>query len=375
MSKLPHVGTTIFTVMSKLANESKAINLSQGFPNFPVDPKLVEITKQICDQDFHQYMPMGGYPNLLQTIANSVESSYGRSVNPTEEVLVTAGATQAIFTTIIALIDKGDEVIILDPSYDCYEPAVLLAGGVPKRIPLNNDFLPDWDKINEACGDKTKMIITNNPHNPTGRTWGNDDMEQLEVLMDKHPALLLLSDEVYEYITFEKKHISVNQRASLIDRSIITSSFGKTFHITGWKMGYLIAPISLMTEIKKVHQFNVFSVNSLAQAALAQYLPQVQLAELGGFYQKKRDLFRSLLKESRFELDPCEGTYFQVARYDEISELSDVEFCKQLTTQHGVAAIPVSVFNADQRDNKQIRFCFAKDDETLIKASEKLCKI
>ena len=375
MSKLPHVGTTIFTVMSKLANESKAINLSQGFPNFPVDPKLVKITKQVCDQDFHQYMPMGGYPNLLQAIANSVESSYGRSVNPTEEVLVTAGATQAIFTTIIALIDKGDEVIILDPSYDCYEPAVLLAGGVPKRIPLNNDFLPDWDKINHACNDKTKMIITNNPHNPTGRTWSNDDMEQLEVLMDKHPALLLLSDEVYEYITFEKKHISVNQRASLIDRSIITSSFGKTFHITGWKMGYLIAPSSLMTEIKKVHQFNVFSVNSLAQAALAQYLPQVELAELGGFYQKKRDLFRSLLKDSRFELDPCEGTYFQIARYDQISELSDVEFCKQLTTQHGVAAIPVSVFNADQRDNKQIRFCFAKDDETLIKASEKLCKI
>lgn len=375
MSKLPNVGTTIFTVMSKLAAETNAINLSQGFPNFPVDPKLVKITKEVCDGNYHQYMPMGGYPPLLQAIATSIDQSYKRSLNPEKEILITAGATQAIFTTILALIDKGDEVIILDPSYDCYEPAVTLAGGVSKRIPLTHDFLPDWDRISAACNSKTKMIITNNPHNPTGRIWKEADFKALEEILESNPHTLLLSDEVYEYITFEDKHISINERPQLYDRSIIVSSFGKTFHITGWKMGYLVAPEKLMVEIKKIHQFNVFSVNSLAQAALSKYLLQVNLQELGSFYQKKRDLFRSLLSESKFELAKCEGTYFQIANYSRISELNDVDFCKELTTKYGVAAIPVSVFNADKRDNHQIRFCFAKDKDTLINAAEKLCKI
>lgn len=375
MSKLPNVGTTIFSVMSKLANDSGAINLSQGFPNFPVDNKLISIMKEVVDENFHQYMPMGGFPPLLQSIASSVNSSYGRSLNPDEEVLVTAGATQGIFTTILALISKGDEVIILDPSYDCYEPAIILAGGIPKRIPLAPDYTPDWNRIADAISEKTAMIITNNPHNPSGRVWQESDFVELERIMSQFPKLLLMSDEVYEYISFETKHISINSRPILLDRAIIISSFGKTFHITGWKMGYLVAPKNLMIEIKKVHQFNVFSVNSVAQATLSRYLLEVDLNTLGGFYKTKRDLFRSLLKDSNFKLMPCEGTYFQVADYSAISSQNDVEFCKQLTTQNGVAAIPLSVFNGDLRDQKMIRFCFAKDNDTLIKAANKLCKI
>lgn len=375
MSKLPHVGTTIFSVMSKLANETGAINLSQGFPNFPVDEKLVEILKSVADQNYHQYMPMGGHPELLSSIAHSIEKSYARTVQPDSEVLVTAGATQAIFTTILALVNKGDEVIILDPSYDCYEPTILLAGGVPKRIPLSSDHTPDWELIKSQTTDQTSMIITNNPHNPSGRVWKESDMMELESLLANNPKLLLLSDEVYEYISFEDKHISVNTRKDILDRSIIVSSFGKTFHITGWKMGYLVAPPNLMVEIKKVHQFNVFSVNSIAQATLAKYLLDVDLSKLGDFYQEKRDLFQSLLSKSRFELMPCEGTYFQVADYSAISTENDVEFSKRLTREFGVAAIPISVFNGDQEDNKKIRFCFAKDNNTLIQAAEKLCMI
>jgi methionine aminotransferase len=361
--------------MSKLANEAGAINLSQGFPNFPVDPKLIQIVQDKASQDVHQYMPMPGSPHLLAAIGQLIERSYSRSVNTAKELLVTAGATQGIFTTIMALVEQGDEVVILDPSYDCYEPAITLAGGKAVRIALNDDFMPDWETINASVNPKTKMIITNNPHNPSGRTWNESDFTALESLMDHHPDLLLLSDEVYEFITFDKPHISANQRTSLIERCIICSSFGKSFHITGWKMGYLVAPKELMIEIKKVHQFNVFSVNSLAQASLTDYINQTDVSQLGQFYKQKRDLFRSLLENSRFKLDPCEGTYFQVADYSSISSLSDVDFCKELTTKHGVAAIPISVFNEDQKDLKKIRFCFAKDDETLIKAAELLCKI
>lgn len=375
MSKLPHVGTTIFTVMSQLANETGAINLSQGFPNFPVDEMLIRLLKETSDENCHQYMPMGGYPTLQVQISEAIRQYYNRKINPNENTLITAGATQAIFTAIMALIKGGDEVIVLDPSYDCYEPAILLAGGVPKRIPLNEEFLPDWNQISEAVNDKTKMIITNNPHNPSGRVWSNSDITSLEQIMVNNEQLILLSDEVYEFITFERKHISINTIPSIRDRSIIVSSFGKTFHITGWKMGYIVAPDYLMTEIKKVHQFNVFSVNSVAQSTLSKYIPNVQMNTLGSFYQEKRDLFRSLMKDSRFDLMDCDGTYFQVASYTSISNENDVDFCKKLATQNGVAAIPISVFNATNLCTKQIRFCFAKDDETLIKASEKLCKI
>jgi methionine aminotransferase len=375
MSKLPHIGTTIFTVMSKLAVEHNAINLSQGFPNFPVDDQLTDILQRIAKDSIHQYAPMAGNPGLLTKIGAMIERCYGRMNNPEKELLVTAGATQAIYATIQALVNAGEEVIILDPSYDCYEPPVILTGAKPVRIPLANDFTPDWDRIENAMNAKTRMLIINNPHNPSGKVLNEADIQKLEELLEKFPNVILLSDEVYEFITFEQKHISANTRERLKEKSVIVSSFGKTFHITGWKIGYLIAPEKYMTEIKKVHQFLVFCVNSVAQAALAEYLDKVDVLQLGGFYQDKRDFFRNRMKESRFELLPSEGSYFQVASYKAISDEADVDFCKRLVLEHGVATIPLSVFNADGKDQRLIRFCFAKDDDTLTKATERLCRI
>jgi len=374
-SKLPNVGTTIFTVMSKLATEHNAINLSQGFPNFPVDERLTNIVSEISTDAIHQYLPMTGYPPLLEKIGQKIETTYGRKLEASQEVLVTAGATQGIYTAIQALVRTEQEVIILDPSYDCYEPAVVLAGGKPIRIDLNDDFSPNWEVIENAFSDKTAMIIMNNPHNPSGRILSVKDFEQLENILDKYPNVTLLSDEVYEYITFEEKHISVNTREKLRNRSVIISSFGKTFHITGWKIGYLVAPSNLMKEIHKVHQFLVFSVNSIAQVALSKYLNLVDVNALGKFYQDKRDLFRNLIKESRFELLPSEGTYFQVVNYSKISDENDVDFSQRLVKEYGVASIPMSVFNASGKDDKLIRFCFAKDTDTLTKAAKLLCKI
>jgi methionine aminotransferase len=374
-SKLPTVGTTIFTVMSKMAFDNNAINLSQGFPNFPIDPILVELLKQKASENIHQYNPMAGNPNLMNETGLLIDKSYNRTINVESELLITAGATQAIFTTIQALVNRNEEVVILDPSYDCYESPIILSGGIPKRIPLNESFLPNWELINETVNDKTKLIITNNPHNPSGRIWTESDFKELENLLHKYPNLLVLSDEVYEYITFEQKHISVHSNEFLRNRSIVVSSFGKTFHITGWKIGYLVAPEFIMNEIKKVHQFLVFCVNSVAQNVLADYLPLVKTENLGGFYQEKRDFFRERMQSSRFELLPCEGTYFQLASYQGISNDSDIDFTKRLVTEFGVATIPLSVFNQDQNDRKHLRFCFAKDDETLIKATERLCKI
>jgi methionine transaminase len=375
MSKLPHIGTSIFTVMSQMAGQYGAINLSQGFPNFPVDPKLASIAAKAATGTFHQYMPAAGYPPLLDKIAKLVSGSYGRTVNPETEILVTAGATQGIFTAIQALVYPGDEVLILDPCYDCYETPVILIGAKPVHVSLGPDFSPDWNTISAAMSAKTKMLIINNPHNPSGKTWTGSDFEQLEKLLDLYPDVLLLSDEVYEFITFEKPHIAVHQRPKLVGRSISVSSFGKSFHITGWKIGYVIAPVHLMNEIKKVHQFLVFSVNSLAQATLSEYLDVAGIGELKAFYQQKRDTFRSLLSETRLELLPCEGSYFQVASYAGISEASDIDFTKRLVTDIGVAAIPLSVFYADKTDLKRIRFCFAKDDATLEKAAERLLKL
>jgi methionine aminotransferase len=375
MSKLPNVGTTIFTVMSKLAVEHNAINLSQGFPNFPVDEQLTEILQRIATDSVHQYAPMAGYTPLLTKIGAMIERCYGRANNPETELLVTAGATQAIFTTIQALVNTGEEVIILDPSYDCYEPPVILTGAKPIRIPLNDDFTPNWEHIESAMNGNTKMLIVNNPHNPSGKIYAANDLVQLEKLLEKFPKVILLSDEVYEFITFENKHISVNTYENLRKKTVIVSSFGKTFHITGWKIGYIIAPENLLIEIKKVHQFLVFSVNSVAQVALSLYLDKIDVLKLGSFYQEKRDLFRELLKPSRFKLLPSEGSYFQVASYEKISQDADVDFCKKLVLEHGVATIPLSVFNADGKDQKLIRFCFAKDTETLTKAAERLCRI
>lgn len=374
-SKLPHVGTSIFSVMSKMATQYNAINLSQGFPNFPVAPELVENYEEVIKGNYHQYMPMPGSHRLLVEISQKVLTHYGRDIHPEEEVLVTAGATQAIFTAIQAVIHRGDEAIVLDPSYDSYAPSVGLAGGTPIHINMNPDFSVDWSKVEDAISKDTKLLIVNNPHNPGGTVFSEEDIHAIEQIMLRHPHLFLLSDEVYEFIHFEQKHISINSRETIRDRTFIVSSFGKTFHVTGWKIGYLVAPKYLMDEVKKIHQYIVFSVNSTAQRTLANYLPQADLSDLGRFYQKKRDFFRGLMKNSRFELLDCQGTYFQVARYNEISNLGDVDFAKEMTQKHGVAVIPVSGFNKDQHDDHLIRLCFAKDEETIIKATEKLCKI
>ena len=374
-SKLPHVGTTIFTVMSKMATDYGAINLSQGFPNFPIDPVLVNILEQKAKENTHQYSPMSGLPSLMQQVAIKIEERYQRKVDIDNELLITAGATQGIFTAIQALVHPGDEVIVLDPCYDCYDAPIRLVGANPIHISLGDNYAPDWNLIFDKVNTKTKMIITNNPHNPSGTIWSKEDWQKLEQLLLKFPKLLHLSDEVYEYITFEQKHISANSTPLLRERSVIVSSFGKTFHITGWKIGYMVAPNRLMEEIKKVHQFLVFCVNSVAQHALSAYLEKTQLLDLSSFYQQKRDLFKSGMKNSRFKLLACQGTYFQLASYEEISNENDVDFTTNLAKVFGVAAIPVSVFNENKLDLKHIRFCFAKTDETISSATEILCKI
>ncbi len=375
MSKLPDVKTSIFTIMSKMASEYGAINLSQGFPDFPVDEKLTAIMARLSQENVHQYTPMAGYPPLLNQISKLVERSYDRTLNPETEILVTAGATQGIFTTIMALVNSGDEVIILDPSYDCYEAPVLLCHATPVRIPLHDDYTLDWERIASFCNSRTRMIIITNPHNPTGKILTNEDFESLETILEKYPNIILLSDEVYEYITFEEKHFSAHTKKKIQNRCIVISSFGKSFHITGWKIGYVVAPETWMIEIKKVHQFLVFSVNSISQVAISEYIDIVDLSEIKKQYQAKRDYFKELLISSRFDLLPCEGTYFQVASYARISQENDVDFCKRLITEHGVAAIPISSFYADGRDLKLIRFCFAKQDNTLKEAALRLCSV
>ena len=375
MSKLPNITTSIFSVMSQLASEHGAINLSQGFPNFPEDERLLQISERIIRENIHQYTPMAGLPSLLEKIANQTLKQYGRKVNTATEMLITAGATQGVFTAINTFVNHGDEVLILDPSYDSYEPSVLVAGGKPVRVSLNDDYTPNFNRIESAISNKTKMIVINNPHNPTGRIWTESDFEALETILEKHPQILILGDEVYEYITFSQPHISFNTRPKLVERTIIASSFGKSLHVTGWKVGYLIATENLMFEMKKVHQFLVFSVNSFSQHAISEYLDVVDFSEVSKMYQRKRDLFQNLIKDSRFELIPCDGTYFQVVNYNQISSKNDVDFAKELIVNHGVASIPISVFYNDATDRHMLRFCFAKTDETLMVAAEKLNKI
>lgn len=374
ISKLPHVGTTIFTVMSKMAADHQAINLAQGFPNFPVDPKLIAILQKNLNENYHQYAPMAGSSVLIDKLCALTEEQYQRKTSSTE-ILVTAGATQGIFTIIQALVHEGEEVIVIDPAYDCYDPAIFLTGAKAIHVPMEADFTVDWNKIADAITDKTKILIINNPHNPSGRVLSKQDLDAIGILLQKYPKLILLSDEVYEYIHFESPHYSAHQLTDYRDRIIVVSSFGKTFHITGWKMGYLIAPEKLMVELKKVHQFLVFSVNHFAQHSLAEYLEVIKVSELGLFYQQKRDYFRSLLKNSRFELLPCEGTYFQTVNYEQLSSKNDMDYAKELVEKHGVAAIPMSAFYAKSPEQNLLRFCFAKDDETLEKAAYNLCKI
>lgn len=375
MSKLRHIGTTIFSTMAQMAYKYQAINLAQGFPNFAVDPQLKELVVHWARKEIHQYLPMAGLPSLLEKIALLTQSSYAREVNPSTEILITAGATEGIFASIQALVQQNEEVIILDPSYDCYVAPILLCNAKPVRIALNDDFTPNWQKIYQAVNIKTRMIVTNNPHNPSGKIWTEFDFIQLENLLNLFPNLILLADEVYEYITFENKHHSVHHRMKLWERTICVSSFGKSFHITGWKIGYLIAPEYLMLEIKKVHQFLVFSVNCLAQYAINDYLDIVAINSLGSFYQQKRDFFRNLMQETKFELLPCEGTYFQLASYASFSEETDLDFTKRLVTDFGVATIPLSPFYDGGGEIKCIRFCFAKDDATLTAAADRLLQL
>lgn len=377
VSRLPHVGTTIFTVMSKLAQECGAINLSQGFPDFNAEDALFERVAHWMRAGHNQYAPMTGMPALRQAIADKIAALYGTAYDVDAEVTVTAGATQALFTAVTACVRPGDEVIVFEPVYDAYGPAIELAGGtiVPIRLSAP-DYRPDWNAVAAAIGPRTRMIMINSPHNPTATVWTAEDMERLAALT-RGTGIVVLSDEVYEHIVFDGvAHQSCARHPELAARSIIVSSFGKTYHVTGWKVGYVVAPRELMAEFRKVHQFNVFSVNTPVQLALADYMadPGRHLA-LAGFYQEKRDFFRNALAGSRFELLPSAGTYFQLVRYSRISGQGDADFCQWLTREVGVAAIPVSAFFADGRDEGVIRFCFAKNEATLTAACERLCKV
>lgn len=376
-SKLPAVKTSIFSIMSGLAAKENALNLSQGFPNFESDLKLIELVNKAMVNGKNQYAPMPGILSLREVIAEKMFNLYGVSYNPQTEITITAGATQAIFTAIAATVHQDDEVIIFKPAYDCYEPTIELFGGKTISVQLNpEDFTIDWQKVKGLITDKTKMIIINSPHNPSGRILSKSDMQQLEAFL-KNTNILLLSDEVYEHIIFDgEKHQSAALFPALAERAFITASFGKTFHNTGWKVGYCIAPAKLTEEFRKVHQFNVFSVNHPTQVALAEYLKNPNhYLELGSFYQQKRELFLSLLKDSRFNFIPSKGTYFQLLNFSKITNESDIDFAIKLTKEQKIASVPISVFNEAGLDTKVLRFCFAKTDETLKKAAEILCAI
>ena len=375
-SKLPNTGTTIFSTMSALANAENAINLSQGFPEFDCDENLQNLVTKHMNLGHNQYAPMPGLIGLREALAAKLKMAY--PVNPdADEITVTAGGTQAIFTAISAVVEPGDEVVIFDPAYDCYEPAIRLNNGIPIHINLNfPNFDIPWEKVESCVSDKTKLIIINNPHNPAGTVWERSDFERLTALCEKH-NVFILSDEVYEHITFDQhKHLSVLDFEALYKRAFVVFSFGKTFHNTGWKMGYCVAPETLTTEFRKIHQYLVFSCNTPVQYALAEYISNPTTYQgLSDFYQKKRDIFVDGVKNSRFELLPCSGTYFQLLDYSAISNEKDVDFAKRLTIEYKVASIPISVFYMDESDNKVLRFCFAKHEETLLKATEILCKI
>ncbi|MDB5283240.1 MAG: aminotransferase [Bacteroidota bacterium] len=376
-SKLPAVGTTIFTTMSALAKEHNAINLSQGFPDFNPHPVLIEEMQKAMRGSFNQYAAMAGYLPLRETIAAKVESMYSIAVDPEMEITITAGGTQAIFTAILSVVRENDEVILFAPAYDSYAPAIELSGGKAIYYDLEApDYKVNWQNVKKLITQRTKMIIINTPHNPSGTVLNAFDMQQLDKLT-RGTDIVILSDEVYEHIIFDGiEHQSVLRFPKLAERSFVVNSFGKTYHATGWKVGYCIAPKNLMTEFRKVHQFNVFSVNSIAQVAFNEILKRKDLyLELNGFYQQKRDYFQRAIQSSRFKLLKCEGTYFQLAAYSKISDERDIEFVRRMTKDMGVAAIPVSVFYRHQIDNSVVRFCFAKGEETLKRAAELITKM
>jgi methionine aminotransferase len=378
-SKLPRVGTTIFTVMSALATEKNAVNLGQGFPDFDCDPALVDAVTKSMKDGLNQYPPMAGVPSLRHAIAAKVEAIYGRAYDPASEITVTAGATQAVLTAILCSVHPGDEVIVIEPAYDCYVPAIELAGGKPVFVQMElseHGYAVPWTKVAAAVTAKTRLIIINSPHNPTGSVLRETDLRALADIV-RGTDILLLSDEVYEHMVYDGlRHESVCRHPELAARAFVVSSFGKTYHVTGWKIGYVAAPAALTAEFRKVHQFNVFTVNTPMQHGLAAYMTDpAPYRDLPAFYQHKRDLFRDGLKNTRFKMLPSDGTYFQCVDYSAISTMPEADFSKWLTTEIGVAAIPVSAFYDRPKESGIVRFCFAKKDETLRAALGRLAAL
>jgi len=378
-SRLPAVGTTIFSRMSALAVQAQAVNLGQGFPDFACERSLLQAVNQAMQADFNQYPMMSGAPVLRQAIVAKLAALYGHSYDVEREITVTAGATQALTTAILCCVHPGDEVIVIEPCYDSYVPAITLSGGVPVLVAMQagaDGYSVPWQQVAAAVTPRTRLIIINTPHNPTGSVLRASDLQALAEIV-RGTDILLLSDEVYEHMVYDgARHESVSRYPELAARAFVVSSFGKTYHVTGWKVGYVAAPAALMAEFRKVHQYNVFTVNTPMQHGLASYMtdPQPYL-QLPAFYQRKRDLFRAGLQGSRFELLPADGTYFQCVRYDKISEQTEAEFAEWLTTEIKVAAIPVSAFYQQGKESGIVRFCFAKKDETLTLALERLQKI
>lgn len=378
-SRLPRVGTTIFTVMSALAAEKGAVNLGQGFPDFDCDPALVDAVSTAMKSGLNQYPPMTGVPALREAISAKIARIYGRTYDPATEITVTAGATQAILTAILCSVHPGDEVIVIEPVYDSYVPAIELAGGKPVFVQMQvgpQGYSIPWDKVAAAVTPKTKLIMINSPHNPTGSVLRESDIRALGDIV-RGTGILIISDEVYEHMVYDgARHESVCRYPELAERSFVISSFGKTYHVTGWKVGYVAAPAALTAEFRKVHQFNVFTVNTPVQHGLARYMENpAPYLDLPAFYQHKRDLFREGLKGTRFRLLPSDGTYFQCVEYSDISPMPEAEFAKWLTSEIGVAAIPVSAFYNEPTESGIVRFCFAKKDETLRAALERLARI
>ncbi len=376
-SKLPDVKTTIFATVGNLARAHNAIDLSQGFPNFEADDKLKSLVTDALNNGHNQYAPMPGYFGLREVISEKIEKLHNRTYDPENEVTVTVGATEAIFTAITAFINKGDEVIVIKPAYDCYEPAIILNGGIPVYVQLNApDYKIDWSVFQQKITDKTKMVILNTPHNPSGTILSKWDMEQLETIL-KPTNILLLSDEVYEHIIFDGQvHESASRFPDLANRSFVCASFGKTYHVTGWKVGYCVAPAEFMKEFRKVHQFAVFCVDHPVQRALAEYLKNPShYLDLNNFYQQKRDFFLEGIKSSKFKFKPSKGTYFQLLDYSTISMEQDEIIGKRLITENKLAAIPISSFNVNHRNDHMLRFCFAKKQDTLEQAVQILCEL
>lgn len=375
--KLRKQETSIFAIMSALANEHGAINMSQGFPDFPISQKLIELVYKYMQKGYNQYAPMTGIPQLREQISLKVERLYNAAYNPETEINITAGATQALHTAIASIIREDDEVIVFEPAYDSYVPVVKLHGGTVKYAQLKQpDYHIDWQEIMKLISNRTRMIIINSPHNPTGSVLKPSDIKEL-IKITKNSDIIILSDEVYEHLIFDNiKHESISAYPELAERAFVVGSFGKTFHATGWKTGFILAPEMLMSEFRKIHQFVVFACNTPIQYALAEFLTDsTNYEDLGKFYQRKRDRFLKLIKGSKFKVVPTHGTYFQLLDYSAITDETEIDFAKRMTREFKLASIPVSAFYHENTDNKVLRFCFAKEESTLEKAAEILCKI